>query len=261
MRCTDTAMWRPSVSGETYWVSSRPDVRDSIVFSICSAVLPQQEPLAMRPSKISSIVRAGAHLLGCQPVDLRIAIVGEHDALLGIEHGQALDHVVEGGIELQVLQAQLLLVLLELSIQLFALGDVLVGADHAAIRHRPAQDGDEASVREGHDLRDLLAEAGNALGDELAGVDVAVGTPFGTRLQDAAQRRARLHLLRIEVVDLGKAPVGEHHALPGVEQAHALRHVVYCAIEAGVLGLERLLPLLKELVLVRQTGRRGPRAR
>ena len=36
-----------------------------------------------------------------------------HEPLLGIEHGQALHHVVERRIELQVLRLQLLLLLLE----------------------------------------------------------------------------------------------------------------------------------------------------
>ena len=100
-----------------------------------------------------------------------------------------------------------------------------------------------------YDLRDFLTEGGDALGDEAGCVDVAVCAFGGTRLQDLAQRRARLHLLWIERVHLGKAPIGENHALLGIEQAQALRHVVDGCIEARVLGLELLLALFQQLVL------------
>ena len=101
-----------------------------------------------------------------------------------------------------------------------------------------------------HDLRDFLAEGGDALGDEARPSSMSPYDALGgTRLQDLAQRRARLHLLRIEPVHLGKAPIGEDHALLGVEQAQALRHVVDGRIEARVLGLELLLALLQQLVL------------
>ena len=86
--------------------------------------------------------RAGSYLLRRQPIHLRIAVVGNDDALIGIEHGQALHHIVEGCVELQVLHAQLLfmlleqaVLLLELSMELLALGDVLMRDQPAAVRH------------------------------------------------------------------------------------------------------------------------------
>jgi hypothetical protein len=91
---------------------------------------------------------------------LRIAVVGDDDALLGIEHGKALHHVVERRIQLQVLHTQLLLVLLEQAVlllepgmELLALGDVLVRHQAAAVRHGAARDVDDAAVRQLLDAR------------------------------------------------------------------------------------------------------------
>ena len=52
-------------------------------------------------------MHAGHHLRGLEVVDLRITLVGDNQAKLCIEHGQALGHVVQGRIELNVLRAQL----------------------------------------------------------------------------------------------------------------------------------------------------------
>ena len=91
--------------------------------------------------------RARLHLLGRQAVHLGVALVADDNALLGVEHGQALRHVVHGGVELLVAALELLLALSQQDsfcsrqprIELLALGDVLVRADEAAVRHRPAQ--------------------------------------------------------------------------------------------------------------------------
>ena len=75
--------------------------------------------------------RAGLHLLGGEAIKLRVGIVGDDNPSLGIEHRQAFNHVVEGGIELLVLRPQPLLLLLqqpvllgELGAQLLALRDI-----------------------------------------------------------------------------------------------------------------------------------------
>jgi hypothetical protein len=70
--------------------------------------------------------RAGPRQLGRQPVDARVALVANYQPLLGVEHGEALGHVVEGRVEAQVLPPQFLLTLLEL-------GDVDAHTDGPAI--------------------------------------------------------------------------------------------------------------------------------
>ena len=78
---------------------------------------------------------AGRNLLGGQPVHLGIAAVADDEPLLGVEHGQALQHVVHCRIELLVALIEFMLALLQelvlpgqLGIELLALGDVLVRA-------------------------------------------------------------------------------------------------------------------------------------
>src|SRR6185295_13402996 len=88
--------------------------------------------------------------------------------------------------------------------------------------------------------------------DKLGGIDVVVEASCAPCRQDLTQRRAWPYLFRREAVDLGKASIGEHHTLPGIEQAHALRHVVDGRIEALVLRLQLFLALLQEPVLARQ---------
>ncbi len=133
-----------------------------------------------------------------------------------------------------------------------ALGHVLVRADQAAVGHGTAQHRYEPAVVEMDDFGDLLVEAGDALVDDLLGGGVGVDAVGDPRREDLGERRARLHLFRRQAVHRRIAPVGEHHALLGVEQAQALRHVVDGGIEARVLGLELLLALPQQLVLMRQ---------
>ena len=71
--------------------------------------------------------RAGLHLLRRQPVHLGVALVADDQPLLAVEHGEALRHVVQGGVELLVLVLQLLL-------QSLLLGNIVQRHDPAAIR-------------------------------------------------------------------------------------------------------------------------------
>jgi hypothetical protein len=48
---------------------------------------------------------AGSDLLGRETVHLGITPVADDQALLGIEHGKALQHVVQGGVQLFLVQA------------------------------------------------------------------------------------------------------------------------------------------------------------
>ena len=107
----------------------------------------------MRYSTSSRRVVPGAQMLRLEAVDFRIAVVGEDQALLGIEHGQALRHVRERHVEVGILCPQLRLVplqeqvlLLQARVQLLALRHVLVDGDPPALLDRLAGDADDASV-------------------------------------------------------------------------------------------------------------------
>ena len=52
---------------------------------------------------------AGLHMLAIEAENLGVAVVGDDNALVGIEHGQALHHALQGGIEPDVLRFQRLL--------------------------------------------------------------------------------------------------------------------------------------------------------
>ena len=96
---------------------------------------------------------AGFHLRGRQVVELGVAIVGDYDAQVGIEHGKALHHVVECRIQLQVLRLDFLLMLLQqqmlplqLGAELLPLRDVLVGDDATAVCRLPGIRDDATSA-------------------------------------------------------------------------------------------------------------------
>ena len=212
--------------------------------------------------------RARLHLVAGQPIDLGVAAVGEHDPLLRIVEAHALGHVANGGIEARILGAQLLLALLQESVLLdqagiepLALGDVLVGAEQAAIGHRPAYDRDKAPVAQLDDLRRGAAESRQTGVDEITGFSIGVGAVDRAGLEDLPRRRARLHLLGRQPIEFREAVVGEHDPLLGIVQAHALGHVAYGGIEARILGGQLLLALPQELVLPGQLGIEAARAR
>jgi hypothetical protein len=49
--------------------------------------------------------RAGLHLIGGQPIDLGIALIGYQDPLLAVEHAKAVRHVFQGRIEAQTAES------------------------------------------------------------------------------------------------------------------------------------------------------------
>ena len=59
--------------------------------------------------------RARFDLLGIEPVESRVAVVGDDDARLGVVHGQPLGHVLERRVEEEVLLLQLVVGSLELA--------------------------------------------------------------------------------------------------------------------------------------------------
>ena len=104
--------------------------------------------------------RAGLHLLGRQPVHLGVAPVAHDQPLLGIEHGDALQHVLQRRVELDVLRLELVLALpqqivlvlqlavgmLERVFHVALLADVLVRGDPAAAGNWMVHHLDDAAV-------------------------------------------------------------------------------------------------------------------
>src|SRR2546423_3355077 len=81
---------------------------------------------------------SGPYLIAIEMIDLAIARVRNHDPLLGIEHAQALGHVVERGVEAHVHGLQLDSLLGQQLLTALLFGDVLVGGDPAAAWQRLA---------------------------------------------------------------------------------------------------------------------------
>ncbi len=113
---------------------------------------------------ISRSVVPGLASSGAEPEELGIAGVGENQALLRIEHGQALHHVGQGRVELLVLRLELFLALLEELVlrlesgrELFAFGEIVERVDDAANLSIPIAHGGtgEADVHQ----RPVLAPA------------------------------------------------------------------------------------------------------
>ena len=189
---------------------------------------------------------SGLRQLARQAVQLGVLFVANQQALLAVEHAQALRHVLERGIELQVLDLELKLALpqqlvltAELGVQLFALGDVLMRADPAAARYRMMDDVHGAPVAQLHQpdaaflLLDQLQDAFD--------VALAIGTldVAGRKalFQHLAQMAAACgHLLR-EPVHLAIAVIYDQSALVRVEHDEADRHVVDGPQQLLALGL------------------------
>jgi len=62
--------------------------------------------------------RSGMHLRRGQAIHVQVALVANHHPALGVKHDEALRHVGEGGVEQNVLIAQILLMRLQLGRQL-----------------------------------------------------------------------------------------------------------------------------------------------
>ena len=100
---------------------------------------------------------------------LEEAVVADDQLVIGVEEAEALRHVVDRGVELEVADPQRLFLLLaalvfllEARLQLLALGHVLMGRDAAAVGQRTHGVGDDAAVGEflhGGVERDIAADA------------------------------------------------------------------------------------------------------
>ena len=107
-------------------------------------------------------------------LELDEALIEQDDVALRVEHAEALDHVVEGGVELQLLLPQQSFGLVLRPQQPLPLRHVLMGGHPPAVGQRLIYDADEASV--------------GRIGDELA------ARPWRDRAtgrRDSARRRRR----------------------------------------------------------------------
>ena len=86
-------------------------------------------PVALRSASSSCKVNPGFITSGAKIVELEIASIPENDPPIAVEHHEALAHIVQGGVHLQLLLADLVL-------RMTPLGDILVRGHPAAAGHR-----------------------------------------------------------------------------------------------------------------------------
>ena len=252
-----TLIRRPSASS---WMRESISPRCSTqLFTKLSASATVYWLLSRRAWKISLARGAGPHLLGRQAVHFRVAPVADDQPQIGIEHGEALRHVVEGRVELQVLRSELLLLraeqlvlALQLAVELLAFGDVADADDPAAFRARiEGHRQDEVGLRPADHL--LARLAGHQRPGRLQNlVDrlSAVESLGNAALDDLAQRHAGLDRSRFRRVDLRVALIGDDETLVGIEHGDAMLRGRERGVEVGVARFELALALLQQLVLL-----------
>ena len=135
-----TAMMRPSGSSMAVLVGSRLCIVSSRSAMYCCGSAAKNVPLAMRACTSSSTEHPGFTTSAERPYISKVALVADHQPPGRIEHVEALRHVVQRGVELQLLLADLIL-------GVAPLGDVLVGGDPAAARHRLVEHLDRSGLR------------------------------------------------------------------------------------------------------------------
>ena len=162
-------------------------------------------------------LHAGVDAVGGNIIDLDEAVVADDQAVVGIEEAQPLRHVVDGGVELEVPDAQRLFLLLaefvlflQPGIELFALGDVLVGRHPAAARHRVDGVGDDPAVGEFLHRGVECDVAADALTDVIIGRDLHLEAEIQPMPDQFTGRRPRLHLFRRQPVHFPVALVAEN---------------------------------------------------
>ena len=205
---------------------------------------------------------SGTDPLGIEAVHLQVAVVADHQPLCAVEEAQALRHVVDGQVELQVAPAQLLfllegslMLLFQAGMQLFALGDVVVGGDPSPARQDAVGDGDEAAVVEARNF----APRRRPLQRGIQVDHIVVGRrPLGKRaLREAMVQQLEkpgpwLRLLRRQIVHLQIACIAHDQAMFGIEHAQPLGHIVQGHVEARILPAQLFLALLEQRVLLQQ---------
>jgi hypothetical protein len=200
--------------------------------------------------------RSRFHQLFRQVVDLPIAFVGDENLMLGVEHAQALRHVLQGGGKSRVRFFQRFGAFAQSTFDVLVRGDVVVNGHPSAVRHRLVVDRDHTTIgqlvfrREGTAIGHLIDPCGDVF--RRADRRHAGGNP---RLEDRLQCRAPLYLVGAEPVHLRIAIVAHHEPLIAVEHRQAVRHV-------GKRGVQQMIALLKRLFGALQFGIGGqdPRA-
>ena len=129
-----------------------------------------------------------------------------------------------------------------LGFRLSALGNVFVGHDPSAIRHRLINDRNFALIRRFHDVRSFFAQ--RQLGQKRGPILLEIAkqmASLGAVLKEFGQRAAWFHDGAREIVHLYVLVVANKDPLVLVEHEEALRHIVECRIESGVLLLQIVL--------------------
>ena len=126
--------------------------------------------------------RARFDLLGIEPVQSRVAVVGDDDARFGIVHGQPLAHVLERRVEEEVLLLQLVVGSLDLAQR--SIDD----AERQDGKRKVSRDGQhQGAYRDEAHLRQQRTQAGR----DLCRADQRAG---GVNLRLAGKRRPRQRL-------------------------------------------------------------------
>ena len=120
----------------------------------------------------------------------------------------------------------------------FALGDVFVGRDPAAVRHGLVVDREGAAVLQREEgVRRFPRYRDPGPPAEVFGRrHVRPRADLEALVDDLAEQRSRQQMLRLEPVHLGIAAVAEDQALLAVEEAQAVRDIVDRRQEAALLG-------------------------
>ena len=168
-------------------------------------------------------------------LELGEALIEQDDVALRVEHAESLDHVVEGGVELQLLLPQQPFGLVLRPQQPLPLRHVLMGGHPPAVGQRLIHDADEASVdRIGDELgrlsRGEIAQQGGAIVLDVAGEGSGL-LAVGDEIPEAA---AGFHHVRREAVHFNVAPIANDDSLGRVEEQEALAHIVDGGVEARV---------------------------
>ncbi len=173
---------------------------------------------------------AGADALGRNIIHLDKAIVADDQPVVGIEEAEPLRHVVDGGVELEVPDAQRLflrlaefVLFLQPGIELFALGDVLVGRHSAAAGYRVDGVGDDPAVSEFLHRGVECDVAADALADVVIDCDLHLQAEIQPMPDQFMGRRPRLHLFGREPVHFPVTLVAENDFAFLVENGDAER--------------------------------------
>ena len=177
--------------------------------------------------------RAGADSAARNIIHVDKAVVADDQLVVGVEEAQALRHIIDRGVELEVSYPQGLFLLLaqfvlslETGVELFALGNVFVGRDPAAVGHRAHGVGDDPPVGEFLNRGVERDIATDTLTDIFVGGSAHLEAEIEAMLDQFAGRRAGLHLFGREPVHLDVAAVAENHFALRVEDDNSERQIV-----------------------------------